>query len=105
MYAFIIVIHAIACFILIAVILLQAGRGGGLSELFSGGGGSQTIFGVRTPKFLTRATTIAAVVFLLTCISLTIISSHKGKSLLDQKKLATEQQQEEKTSPGEPQAE
>lgn len=81
MYTLVIVIHVIACFILIAAILFQAGRGGGLSELF-GGGTSQTIFGTRASTFLTRATTVAAIVFLLTCVSLTIFSSRKVKSLM-----------------------
>lgn len=96
MYTLIIVIHVIACFILIAAILLQAGRGGGLSELFSGGGGSQTLFGVRTPKLLTGATTVAAIIFLLSCITLTILSSRRGKSLFEKERIITEQTQEEK---------
>jgi len=82
MYSLIIAIHIIACIILISAILLQSGRGGGLAGMFGGGGASQTIFGVRTPKFLTRVTTAAAIAFLLTCISLTILSSRRGKSLM-----------------------
>ncbi len=81
MYAAIIVIHIIACIILITAILFQSGRGGGLADLF-GGGSSQTIFGARASTFLTRATTAAAVAFLLTCISLTVFSSRKAKSLM-----------------------
>lgn len=81
MYSLIIVVHVIACFILIAAILLQSGRGGGLSGLF-GQGSSQTIFGTRASTFLTRATTAAAIIFLLTCISLTIFSSRKLRSLM-----------------------
>ncbi|UCB56644.1 MAG: preprotein translocase subunit SecG [Candidatus Omnitrophota bacterium] len=82
MYALIITIHVIACLILIVVILLQSGRGGGLAGMFGGGGATQTIFGVRTPKFLTRATTAAAIAFLLTCISLTVLSSKRVRSLM-----------------------
>ena len=81
MYTFIIIIHVIACLILIIAILLQSGRGGGMSELF-GSGSSQTIFGARASAFLTRATTVSAILFLLTCISLTIFSSQKVKSLM-----------------------
>ena len=81
MYSLIIIIHVIVCFILIATILLHAGKGGGLSELL-GGASSQTIFGARASTFLTRATTAAAVLFLLTCISLTIFSSKRVKSLM-----------------------
>ena len=82
MYTFVIIIHIIACLILIASILLQSGRGGGLTGLF-GGGSTQTIFGSRASTFLTRATAVAAVAFLITCISLTIFSSRRGKSLLE----------------------
>ena len=96
MYTLVIVIHIIACFILIASILLQSGRGGGLSGLF-GGGTTQTIFGARASTFLTRATTVAAVTFLLTCITLTVFSSRRGRSLLGGKSTITgEIQQEEK---------
>ncbi len=91
MYTLVIVIHIIACFILIAAILFQSGRGGGLSGLF-GGGSSQTIFGARTSTFLLRATTVAAIAFLLTCITLTVFSSRRVKSLMT----GVEQTQEEK---------
>jgi preprotein translocase subunit SecG len=81
MYTLVVVIHVIACLILITTILFQSGRGGGLSGLF-GGGTSQTIFGARASTFLIRATTVAAVMFLLTCITLTIFSSRKARSLM-----------------------
>ena len=81
MYAIIIFIHVIACLILIASILLQTGKGGGISELF-GGGSSQTLFGTRASTFLIRATTSAAIIFLLTCLSLTILSSQRVQSLM-----------------------
>lgn len=82
MYTLLIVIHIVACLILITAILLQSGKGGGLSELFSGAS-SQTLFGVRTPKFLTQATTAAAIIFLITCISLTMVSSRRFGSLMN----------------------
>ncbi len=102
MYSLLIVIHIIACIILISAILLQSGRGGGLAGMFGGGGASQTIFGVRTPKFLTRVTTAAAIAFLLTCISLTILSSRRVKSLMPgvkETELETELEVEESPLP------
>ncbi len=81
MYALVIVIHVIACIILITAILLQSGKGGGLAGLF-GAGPSQTIFGARASTFLTRVTTAAAIAFLLTCLSLTIFSSKRVRSLM-----------------------
>lgn len=89
MYILVIIIHVIACIILITAILLQSGKGGGLAGLF-GSGPTQTIFGARASTFLTRATTVAAVAFLLSCISLTILSRGKGKSLLEEKGVLAE---------------
>ena len=83
LYGLVIGIHIIACLILIAVILLQAGRGGGLSETFGGGDSSQTIFGTKMSVFFTRATVVAAGLFLLTCLLLGIMTSRRGKSLID----------------------
>jgi len=83
-YGFVIAIHVISCLILILVILLQAGRGGGLSEAF-GGASSQTIFGAKTNVFLARATATAAIMFLVTCLLLGILTSRRGRSLIQLK--------------------
>lgn len=82
MYTFLIIIHVIASLILIAVILLQAGRGGGLSEMF-GGSSTQTLFGTSAVTLLKKATTIAAIVFLATSLTLAIYSSRRSKSLME----------------------
>jgi len=68
--------------ILIGVILLQAGRGGGLSEAF-GGDSSQTIFGTKASVFLTKATVVAACLYLFTCLGLGIMTSRRGRSLIE----------------------
>ena len=81
LYWFVIGIHVIVSLVLIAVILLQAGRGGGLSESF-GGGSSQTVFGTKTSLFLTRATAGCAIVYILTCLTLAVMTSHQGRSLV-----------------------
>lgn len=85
MYAFLICIHVIASIVLILVILLQAGRGGGLSESF-GMSTTQTFFGTSAAKFLERATSICAVVFLMTCLSLAALSTRKSSSLMQQRR-------------------
>ncbi len=87
MYAFLIVIHVIACLVLIAVILLQAGRGSGLSDMM-GGGQPQSILGTQTNQFMTRATEVCAVIFILTSLSLGILSTHRGKSLIEKEMMA-----------------
>ena len=80
-YGLVIAIHIIACIILIVAILLQAGRGGGLSETF-GGDSSQTIFGTKMSVFLTKATVVAACLYLVTCLVLGIMTSRRGRSLI-----------------------
>ncbi len=76
------VVHVIACFLLIIVILLQAGRGQGLASASFGSGNVQSLFGTRAGDFLTKATTVAAICFLVTCVSLDILEAQKSRSLL-----------------------
>ena len=85
-YGLAIGIHVIACIILIAVILLQAGRGGGLSETFGGESG-QTIFGTKATTFFSRATIVAATVFIFTSLLLGIMTSRRGRSLINIEKM------------------
>ncbi len=78
------VLHVIVCFVLIGVILLQQGTGADLAGAF-GGQGSQTAFGPRgTTNLLTRVTTWAAIIFMLTSIALTVLVAHQstGHSVL-----------------------
>lgn len=77
----ILILHVIVSLVLIAVILLQAGKGGGLSETF--GGASQQLFGTKSTTFLNRATAICAIFFLITCLSLGILSGRGRRSLLE----------------------
>jgi preprotein translocase subunit SecG len=81
LYALVIMVHVIVSLILICVILLQAGRGGGLSESF-GGSQTQTILGTKTSVFLKRATAISAVLYILACLLLGVMTSHRGRSLV-----------------------
>ena len=77
----IVVLHVFVCLFLIAVILLQAGRGQGLSwGVF--GGTPQSILGTKTASFLSRVTTGCAIIFLITCIALNIIETRKSRSLM-----------------------
>lgn len=73
LFYLIITVHVIVCLFLIGVILLQQGSSADLAGAF-GGQGSQTAFGPRaTANVLTRMTTWAAVIFMITSLSLTII--------------------------------
>ncbi len=79
MYALVIVCHVVASLVLILVVLLQSGKAGDLAATF-GSTGSQTAFGARgTATLLTRATTVCAVIFMVTSLTLAIMFS-KGSS-------------------------
>ena len=79
MYALIVACHVVASLVLILVVLLQSGKAGDLAATF-GSTGSQTAFGARgAASVLTRATTVAAVVFMVTSLTLAILFT-KGSS-------------------------
>jgi len=86
MYAFLITVHIIVSIVLILVILLQAGRGGGLSEAF-GISSTQTLFGTSATRFLQRATSVCAVIFLLTCLTLAALSTQRSRSLMERQRM------------------
>ncbi|MGH9672974.1 MAG: preprotein translocase subunit SecG [Bryobacteraceae bacterium] len=72
------VLHFIVCFFLIVVVLLQSGKAADLAGAF-GGMGSQTAFGPRgSATVLSKATTVAAVLFMLTSLGLTILTTRSG---------------------------
>ena len=82
MTTFLIIIHLMASLFLIAVVLLQSGKGAEMGAAF--GGSSQTIFGSRgAATFLNKLTTISAVVFMLTSLALTMATT-KTTSVIKQ---------------------
>ncbi len=86
MYILVLIIHVIVCFVLILVVLLQAGRGGGFSDMM-GGGQPQSIFGTQSNAFMARATEVCAVLFVITSLTLGMMSTQKGKSLMQNEML------------------
>jgi preprotein translocase subunit SecG len=71
-------IHIIVSLFIIGVVLLQQGKSADLAGAF-GGQGSQTAFGPRgAANLLTKLTTYAAIVFMLSSIGLTIMLSHSS---------------------------
>jgi preprotein translocase subunit SecG len=83
LYYLIIFVHIVACLFLIAVVLLQQGKGQDLASAF-GGGGSQTAFGPRgSATVLSRATTILAGLFMVTSLALSMIRPSRS-GVLDQ---------------------
>jgi len=88
LFAFFVVIHVLICAALILIVLLQAGRGGGLAGAF-GAGTAQTLFGGRgAATFLTKATAWLAGAFMVMAILLAVLSSRiqgTGEGLLQQR--------------------
>jgi preprotein translocase subunit SecG len=83
LFYLIVFFHVIACLFLIAVVLLQQGKGQDLASAF-GGGGTQTAFGPRgSATVLSRATTILAGLFMVTSLALSIVRPRTG-GVLDQ---------------------
>jgi len=86
MIIFLTILHVVVCLFLIVVVLLQSGKAADLAGAF-GGMGSQTAFGPRgAATILTKATTAAAVMFMLTSISLGImegLNQGTGRSVIE----------------------
>lgn len=76
MYTLAVIVHVIVCFLMIAAILLQAGKGAEIGAAF--GGSSQTVFGSRGPgTFLSKVTVAAAIIFMLTSLGLAVLSKER----------------------------
>jgi preprotein translocase subunit SecG len=110
MYTLTVVLHLIVCFLMIAAILLQAGKGAEIGAAF--GGSSQTVFGSRGPgTFLSKVTVAAAIIFMLTSLGLALLSRQETTSstVLDlhtpshQESSATESTPSTPAEPNEPQ--
>jgi preprotein translocase subunit SecG len=84
------VLHLIACFGIIGIVLLQAGKGADIGSAF-GGAGSQAVFGsMGTPTVLGKITTAIAIVFTLTSFGLTILGGSRGSSVVREPAPATQ---------------
>ena len=75
---FLTILHVLVCLVLILVVLLQSGKAADLAGAF-GGMGSQTAFGPRgAATLLSKATTICAVLFMFTSLTLAMIASRRA---------------------------
>lgn len=73
MFTFVVVLHVLVCLFLIFIILIQSSKGAEMGAAF--GGSSQTLFGSRgAATVLSKVTTVAAILFMLTSLSLAIFS-------------------------------
>ena len=82
MFIFVVVIHVIVSFIIIGMVLLQAGKGADIGSAF-GGSGSQAVFGsMGTPTVLGKITTVVAVIFMITSFSLAVLAHKKASTIM-----------------------
>jgi len=76
------IIHVLMCFAIIAIVLLQAGKGADIGSAF-GGAGSQAVFGsMGTPTVLGKITAGIALIFTLTSFSLAILGGERSSSVV-----------------------
>lgn len=91
MHIFIIIVHLIVCFALILIVLLQTGKGASMGAMF-GGAGNQTLFGnTGASTFLSKATTAAAIIFMITSLALAYMSKGGGESVISDVKPGNQQ--------------
>jgi preprotein translocase subunit SecG len=75
-----VIFHTLVCILLIIVVLMQSSKGEGLAGAFGGGGSGLTgaVFGGRgAASFLSKSTTVLAIVFMINCGALAFMSSHR----------------------------
>ncbi|MEA1928159.1 MAG: preprotein translocase subunit SecG [Candidatus Auribacterota bacterium] len=81
LFTILIILYVVVCISLVVIVLLQSGKGGGLSGIFGSGGGGQTIFGARAGDVMTKSTTVLAVCFMLFSLVLAVLSANKSSSM------------------------
>ena len=76
------IVHVLACFAIIGIVLLQSGKGADIGSAF-GGAGSQAVFGsMGTPTLLGKITTGIAIVFAVTSFTLAILGGERASSVV-----------------------
>ena len=104
MITFLTVFHVIVCIFLVLVVLLQQGKGADWAGAF-GGGGTQTAFGARgAGTILSKATTTAAVIFMITSLALAILISQAsgGNSVIREGSKSNQPQPARPAQPAQP---
>ena len=82
------IVHIMVCFALILIVLVQAGKGAEMGAAF--GGSSQTLFGsAGAMGFLTKLTTVAAIVFMTTSLLLAFSSTRRASSVIRERPAQT----------------
>jgi preprotein translocase subunit SecG len=78
MYTIILAIHIVVCVLVILIVLLQSGKGAGISGLFGGGGGDALFSAPSGSMFIRKFTTGLAIAFFMTCLLMTYMAARRG---------------------------
>jgi preprotein translocase subunit SecG len=98
MYTVILAIHIVICFLLILAVLIQSGKGSSLGSAFGGGAGD--VFGPGAPvNIMNKVTTVIAIIFMLTSLTLAVLSTQKTTSSIMQSNPAGQQAPAETKKP------
>jgi len=88
-YTFFLIIHLIVCAFLIFIVLIQSSKGAEMGAAF--GGSNQTLFGSRgAATVLTKLTTVSAILFMLTSLTLAVLSFKRGSVMSNVPKQTSE---------------
>ncbi|MDO6443213.1 MULTISPECIES: preprotein translocase subunit SecG [unclassified Marinobacter] len=80
METLVVVVHVVIAVALVGLVLIQQGKGADAGAAFGGGGASQTVFGSQgSGSFLTRMTTLLAIVFFVTSFSLAVFAKQRAE--------------------------
>lgn len=98
------ILHLTVSIALIAIVLLQSGKGAEMGATF-GAGGSQSVFGAGGgTTFMSKLTTSAAIIFMLTSLTLAYLSGHSASSSVMSSKAKAQQKSPAPATPGQPAA-
>lgn len=97
------ILHVVVCIALILIVLLQKGKGADMGAAF--GGSSQAVFGgAGASSFLSKVTTAAAVIFMITSLLLATLGRDNSKSIMEGAKVKVPAAQEQSAPGGADQA-
>jgi preprotein translocase subunit SecG len=89
MFILVVILHVVVCAVIVGLVLLQAGKGADIGSAF-GGTGSQAVFGsMGTPTILGKATSVVAILFLVTSFALSMMSHKRTVSIMPASGAAT----------------
>jgi preprotein translocase subunit SecG len=90
MMTFISVIHVIVALVIVALVLVQDSKSDGALGMGGGSSNANSILGATGAQTLAaKMTVVMAIIFAITCMTLTLLSSHTGKSVVDSLPLPT----------------